>query len=31
MKEISVQFKTQVSNYSDDKTFNTVLDAGLSA
>lgn len=30
MQEISVQFETQVSNYSDDKTFNTMLDAGLS-
>ena len=31
MQEISVQFETQVSNYSDDKTLNTMLDAGLSA
>ena len=31
MQEISVQFETQVSDYSDDKTFNTMLDASLSA
>lgn len=30
MQEISVQYETQISNYSDDKTFNTMLDAGLS-
>ncbi len=30
MQEISVQFETQISNYSDEKTFNTMLDAGLS-
>ncbi|MCJ1273886.1 hypothetical protein MMC21_001679 [Puttea exsequens] len=30
MQEISVQYETQISDYSDDKTFNTMLDAGLS-